>query len=127
MTDVDWAALRTEYDTGVAELRAASSRFRQSPGLDRELRTGLADLFDGLADDAETTGPDPRALAVARALAAAAPDPALRQVEPPRVTEPVPVVASAVAHGRPATRADVLIARVAVAAASVWHRVRRGA
>ncbi|WP_344649763.1 hypothetical protein, partial [Cryptosporangium japonicum] len=66
MTDVDWAALRTEYDTGVAELRAASSVFRRSADLDEDLRAGLADLFDGLADDAETTGPDPRALAVAR-------------------------------------------------------------
>ncbi|MFG1924941.1 hypothetical protein [Cryptosporangium sp. NPDC048952] len=126
MTDVDWDTLRTEYDTGVAELRAASSRFRQSAELDDELRSTLADLFEGLADDAETTGPDPRALSVARALAAQTPAPAHRQIEPP-APEAVPVVASAVAHGRPATRADLLIARVAVAAASVWHRLRRGA
>ncbi|SHN45819.1 hypothetical protein [Cryptosporangium aurantiacum] len=138
MTDVDWNALRDQYragyDTGVAELRAAASRFRQSAEVDLrddELRVALADLFAGLADDAETTGPDPRALSVARSLAALAPRPSLRQVEPARPVpdepgpEPVPVVATAVAHGRPATRADLVIARVAVAAASVWHRIRR--
>ncbi|GAA3398250.1 hypothetical protein [Cryptosporangium minutisporangium] len=148
MSDVDWNALRDQYqagyDTGVAELRAAASRFRQAAELDghadsngfadgpvdlndKDLRVALADLFAGLADDAETTGPDPRALSVARSLAALAPRPSLRQLEPFRPvpeSEPVPVVASAVAHGRPATRADVVIARVAVAAASVWHRLR---
>lgn len=177
MTDVDWDVLRDQYqrgyDTGVAELRAAASRFREPAGLeDDQVRAALADLFAGLADDAETTGPDPRALAVARSLAVLAPHSALRQLAPLRpasgdgsgaagpggaagmggtpgadgvlgaggaagsgghvvpgpraasgVVEPVPVVASAVALGRP-TRADLVIARVAVAAAALWHRLR---
>jgi hypothetical protein len=112
---------------------------------DDAVRAALADLFAGLADDAETTGPDPRALAVARCLASLAPAPALRQLEPRRpvpgprgsvghrrneqesqaeVLPAVPSLATAVAGGRPATRADLVIARAAVAVASVWHRFR---
>jgi hypothetical protein len=132
MTEVDWEALRAQqgYDSGVAELRAASSRLRQEADLDDvSVRSALAELFTGLADDAETTGPDPRALAVARALAVLAPRAAAFQLEQRRpaalVGEVLPSVATAVAAGRPATRADLVIARVAVAAAAVWHRLRR--